>query len=350
MLNENDFTVGDKVVGIFEILKSSNNYLPNWCMVRAQTAIEDNDLSTKIIRKMMDLQIHLYCPIKGSTGFDVRARRTRIKGINKLILEHFVIINTQSNVAADWLKDNISDIPEPMPTNITLKTDKLSVGPCAFPASEHDTSELDRRYVKVRFDGVSVPFYFNHKTKTWDKGLTKQQILKQTGKTAADSIVPVLECHTSLILERAAQRLLNLSGIPEYGEMKINWFVDVDQKSKTYKFFVKEDIISEGDTIYIYNKDNKALANPAYKPVPVFMFGSKYFAAVDDKIYKVPGFYHTNTRWEYNSNKYVEDGYSTTVNSYLSEHAILSFRDLKQIPTDDQYVREKIVRAVKAKL
>lgn len=345
-LNESDFPELYMSCGIFDIYAASNSWIKNsYAFVKAQCGVDDNIMSEKIIRKLVDLQLYLYLPVTGTTWFTARAKKTKIRAINKYVRDHFVIANADPKKVADWLSSHVNDLPAIIDKQDGLKTDKLSVGPCAFKADH-------LRYVKVRFDGVSVPFYFDDSN--WDQQTTRQAILKLSGRAATDSIMTILSNYSLIILERAKSRLLNLSEIPEYGEAQIEFFDEVKYPSTLYRHFVGNKYITKGDAIYkIMAKNSSKLADPLCKPIPVYRFGSQWFTVIDDNVYSIPGFYNKRHAYAAVDNIHLDANghtYADGEDNWITDNSVLSFRTLIRVSADDQYVHEKVARAMRAKL
>jgi hypothetical protein len=279
-------------------------------------------------------------------------------------LVHEMVINLSLTETLHWLRGNAEYI-ELTQDDKTYKTEKLSVGP-----SVH--KDRRGRYVKVRFDGLSVPYYFDDKflpNPTWD---SLKRELGSLNKAAR--VLGILKQHSSLILGRAKKRPFNLSGIDEYAKHSMIYFEDVGDE--IYRF------VSQSEKI-----ESAVLANPSYKPILVFSYGwshrnptglRDYVLIGDDEVKKVKNYYiidWSKVKGAVEANPYGGQGYVNwqklpalqekvrkrpfDLSMYKTEPERYSTRDglhifkgseLTEVDKEDEYLRVKVQRACKAKL
>lgn len=202
----------------------------------------------------------------------------------------------------------------PQPTDID--TTNLSVGPCAFRATDGS------KYVKVRMSGYSVPLVLENNEVSWDRAATRQAILKSgIGGCLLDQLMRALESKSHYIMERARKKLLNLSHIDEYAKYKLSYF-------------------KEYEPGMFDPATHLDISNPEYKPVVVFSLGSmKFFVMINDKIYKIDHFI-------------VDIQGSPTPSMYLptGRSGYFKFSDCAPVSAEDTFTLDKIQRCLANKL
>jgi len=331
-MNENAFDEIVESIGPISVLRATKWYSNYYLLIKASCVDGNSDSQAAVIKLLTDLQIMLYIPISVNTSFNFKAKRVRLPGTKKVVIEFLLFlygINDKLNDIVNWLRNNANNLPV---IQQHLDDEKLSVGPSMFL----DT-KLNAKYVKVRFDGASVPFYFDDYSKIWLKDLTEQSIreLKEFGPTLIETILNILIQNKDTILERALLRPLNLSNISEYGEHVM----------KYYKKVAADE--------WIMIDTSKSLANPNVEMAIVFMYSgtdrtSKYFALIEDNIYKISTFY--NKSWSGYNKSAGKSWYRQAHQGHIPEEVKFVNTDLTPIDPSDQYVRERIARAMKAKL
>lgn len=217
----------------------------------------------------------------------------------------------------------------PEADTITLKPGALSVGPCAH-RNNHGT------YVKVRFNGYSVPFFYD-KEKQFVPSLTEQAITREVGGVGAEAVFKVVVDNKDIILKRAIARPLNLSEIEDSAEHNLK-ILKGDGKGKYFSATPAEiaDPTAELATVFVYDRRTG---------------GSDSFAIIDNELYKVKGFI---TGWHmfngYGEN-YLTQDYDLDYHQGSKIHrGFMRREDCEPLDPEDQFVREKIQRSMKKKL
>lgn len=332
-MNAAQFPTNVAAVGVFEVFESS----PGWNACYIKATIPENDVVTsiKVTKALVDMQLHFLMPICRAVNVSVRIRKTVLRGTKRGFLEHEVILYVKSPAVVNWLSAN-TNIVAVKPAKQMFQTDKLSVGPCVF---------IDKsgsgKYAHVRFDGVSVPFYFTSK---FDESATNAAILGEFGVATTDDIMSILRSYSKIIMGRVKDRPLNLSGVPESSEHRIVYYEEI-----------------ENGLYRRLSKDNMArLSDPKFIPILVFSYGGSYgtgkwasndFTYVNDVLYRIAGFYNPEYNYNYGlAPKKKQADYNKTITNYQSDDAMFKFVDCIPIHESDQFIREKIARALKLKL
>lgn len=339
-----DFPILVKRIGPFEVFK--NESYNSYALVRAICEDGNNAFSIEIINKLTKFQLDSYLPIRWTSHFSVKASRVRLKGIKRVMIQHSSIINVSPEDAIKWLEANGAQSMQAISITRSFKTDKLSVAPCAFQTND------GHKYVRVRFDGISVPFFIN--TKGWDQNLTRQYLIKCLDPGLVDSILKSIDNHLSSIIARVKERPLNLSRISEYGQNRLTYW---EEKSP-------------GKFIHLSADEVKIVtAKPDYDPVIVYSFDrsrnlvdqsrnaydgwSGHFTAFNEKLYSIPGFYSPKMTFDYNTKKQIASGeYHPDYTQYLygTSKSMFKLADCKLVPSEDEYIRTKVGRTIKAKI
>jgi len=280
-----------------------------------------------------------------STSYSIRCKKLSLKGVKQKSMQVSVIMWISSSspkkavdVVADWVRNNI-DTTESFDSNVAFNTEKLSVGPCAYRADDQS------KYVKVRFDGVSIPVYFNNEKLLLGK--TTNELQPTYGPAMTDVLIKSISDHATVIFERASKRPLNLSGIPEYALHQMSYWIAM---------------AGECDGIYHIVPSNSPLISvPGTKVYPLCSYGydwrakkSHAFILIDDVFYNVKGFrvynnYHKQTKFD--PNTFDSSDYHQNINySYYGDMAFFTRNELEEVPADDTFVREKALRTLKAKI
>ena len=176
---------------------------------------------------------------------------------------------------------------------------------------------------------MSIPFYFTHDKKNWMRDLTRANLERdRSTKLVAASAMSFFDKNETEILTRIGERPFNKSGIAEYEPPEVSFYV---KKGNTYKL-----MFYQGQSNKI---DQSKLADPNYTPIVILEYRKQYgdpswrnviVAAIDDKLVEVKSI----TRQRY----------------YNDKDAYFSQSDIKDLDPEDQYVRERAVRALKSKL
>lgn len=265
---------------------------------------------------------------KPSHDFNIMSRECRKAGIHHGQTEVSVVINLSVEAALAALV-NVGAPPEV--ETITIKPGALSVGPCSY----RDDSR--RTYVKVRFNGYSVPFYFNQKEFLSES--TFQALVKQVGGAAAEAAFKVLVDHQDVLHKRALERALNLSRIDDYAQHNLL-------------------IMKRAPDQNFYTATQAEMAEPDADLATVFTYPSvtdyyNSFAVIKDVVYSVKGFI---SGYNLFYGRKGDDALSNAPYNIDYDNGKTKFkgymRPIDCVPLDpeDEYVREKIARSMKAKL
>jgi hypothetical protein len=257
--------------------------------------------------------------------FNVMSKKCKKPGPNHGRIEVSAVLNFTPDAAiAALIKTGLS----PETEELVLKPGSLSVGPCSY---EDETGI----YVKVRFNGFSVPFYFNEKRFLPD--FTEQAVTKQIGGVNAEAAYKIVTDNQDLIYKRAVTRALNLSNIDDYATHNLK--------------------ILKGDNDgRFYTATQSEIADPKAKLASLFSYGYRStFAVIDDEVYKVKGVvsgYQLYNSGERLAENQLTDGHYDLnyVHGGITYRGYLRCADCTKLDPRDQYVREKIGRSMKAKL
>ena len=347
-MNPNDYQVLVKQCGSFGVYKSDSAYWADRSLVKVVCPAQSSDLIPEVVRKLTDIQLAL-TPINHNSIYAVKCREGTLPGVKHKIIDVFTVVEKSTHDAVvDWIENNCNSIQIPNPSE-NFDTSKLSVGPCAYLDSD------GHRYVKVRFDGVSIPFYIiNDK---WESSMTTDALTKQSGPALADKFTNILGQYEATILERAKERKLNKSGIPEYAQHHITYWVEIPN-----------------GVFQRVKEDSPYMSAPGTKIYPVCAYGYQYkgrklndFALIDDVLYNVLGYYAKREVWattpNYSNNyqgvklKYdLQDynkslfGEERSVSTYHDNYYVFTRADMVKVDDDDTFVKEKVIRTLKVKL
>lgn len=344
-MNPNDYPQKVKTCGSFSVYKPEGNgaWYDGRCMVKA-ICPNPGDVKTisEVSRRLMNLQMELEPPDNRQILYSVKCRPMTLKGVKRRIMEVFTVLDKPAQEAITWIEQNCSDIEIPG-LESTFDTSKLSVGPCAY-------RENGKQFVKVRFDGISIPFFFD---KTWDREATHKALTELNGPALAADFTEILSTHQTTILERAKERPYNLSGIHEYAQHKVDYWIE-----------------SPAGVFQSVKPDSPIMSMPGAKILPVAAYGYAYrerklfdFILIEDELYRILGYrelkethgYSKITgQWEavtykienYNPKLFKED---ITPWAY-GDSRTFTLADVEKVAEDDTFVREKLIRTLKAKL
>lgn len=211
--------------------------------------------------------------------------------------------------------------------SLDIKPGALSVGPCAY----EDALGI---FIKVRFNGYSVPFYFNSEKFLAEP--TKTEIIRTVGSAYAGAIMKVLQDNEKTLYKRATTKALNLSKIDDYAEHNIK-IMKGDGKGKYFSADVNE------------------IADPNAELITLFSYGyDDTFALINDEVYRVNGIisgYSLNYLNQSEDQCFTPALYNLDYDSGQRVYkGYLRRKDCVLLDPRDQYVRQKIGRSVKAKL
>lgn len=319
--------------GAFFVYKSQRYYSDARSLVKVYVDPGDAALEQQIATKLYEMQMRSF-PVEKWLDIVIQARHTKHPLTKKKKLEFSSTVAMAPAEALEWIKLNTDDLSLEA-EKLDLGKDGWSVGPCITRQSDNSNywSELPGLYGRIRFDKMSIPFYISNDKKVWDEILTRKAILgSRATRLAVDSIMPFLTTNKDEILKRIAERPFNKSGIAEYEPPHVSFFNKV---GNNYKL-----IFHQGASNKV---DQSKLADPKYKPVVTLRYRKQHgdtayrdviVAATDDKFYEVSGFTTSKGSWR----------------GWTGDDVHFSESQLKELDPEDEYVRERAVRALRAKL
>lgn len=319
-------------VGPFNVYKGKGWYANNCSMVKVQIPADDQALGRNILDKLIELQKEKFYPIESTTYFVVRSRPIRHVINKSKLVEYAIEIEIPTTQTLEWLTNNAAGISVTL-DSVELGKDGWSVGPCVSRANKENTE----RYVKVRFNQMSIPFFLSKDRKAWVKGRTEEELGKS--RDSQQTLAPILEFLTKNeqeILTRAQDRPYNKSGIAEYEPPFISFFV---KDGLNYKL-----LFHQGSSNKI---DQTKLADPKCNPIITLRYKKQYVhgldyedvivALVDDQLKEVKRWTGGTTTYGY------EQGWSGANTKFRTQ-------DLSELNAEDEYVRERALRALKTRL
>lgn len=322
-----DFTFHKGNINHFTIFGYTQATGYDWCKVVAYCQSEAGvrwassalyNLSTKSLSEK-----------KLDHDFTVQSRVCRKAGPNHNKHEVAAILNLSPEAALAALIE-VGSPPEA--ETVVLKPGALSVAPCAHRAHDNDFGP-GQTYVRVRFNGFSIPFYFNKED--WIPDITLKAVTKQVGGANAEAAYKVLVDNSKMLHKRALERSLNLSEIDDYAQHNLA-------------------IMKKGEHGHYYTASQAEMADPNSELASVFSYGySKCFAMIKDQIYTVKGFISGyNLYYGRTGDDALQSGvwnldYSWGDKTY---RGYMRLKDCVPLDPEDGYVREKIERSMKAKL
>lgn len=319
-----DFTHRKGDIGRFEIWSYSATDTYDVCKIVSYC---QSDAIAKWVAKTLYEMAMNAIPEKYDFKFNITSKKYKVSGPKYNTIEVSALVSmTPAAVIASIAKY----AGAPPVEELVVKPDALSVGPCAW----EDKYGI---YAKVRFNGYSVPFYYDNEK--FIESTTKHAISEQIGAAYAGPVMKVLQENVKMLHERAVTRPLNLSGIEDYAKHNIT--------------ILKGD----GNGRY-YSATNTEIADPNAEIATVFSYGWNHtFAVIDDKVYKVKGVIagHQLSNLKNpikDEDKAFSESWYNLDYEWGSGKAKGYMRMKDCIPLDprDQYVREKIGRSMKAKL
>lgn len=315
-----DFTISKGHVGRFEVFSYSENDTYDYCKVVVYCRTEA--AGTWITNALHQIALSTFVGPDFKYEFTSIAKKCRRPGPNFGKTELSFILNMKHNEAANKL----ARVGVP-PEELEVKADKISVGPCAFLAD-------GKKYVKVRFNGMSVRFYFDDND--WLPVETEKSTTCNIGGVAADGVYKLLADHASMLHKRAVTRPLNFSEVEDYAHHNLT--------------------ILKGDASgCFYPASNAEIAEPDAKLAYVFDYGYNHiFAVINDVFYKVAGFISGYQLYT-NPGAANLDPYPGTYNLVFKTNGktyngYMRSSDCTLLDPRDQFVKEKITRSMKAKL
>lgn len=255
--------------------------------------------------------------------FNLMSKKSTKVGINHGRIEVSAIFNLTPEQAMAAMV-NVGLPPET--ENVTIEPGALSVGPCTY----RDEGGV---YAKVRFNGYSIPFYFDKEGMVVKP--TEQAITHQVGGANAEAVFKVLVDNKDMLHKRAVTRPLNLSAIGEYAHHNLKILIG-DGTGKYYSATKEQMAVPDADLVTVFSYDY-----------------SDCFAVIADQVYKVKGFISgygiAQGRTELES---LTTGIYNLDYNYgpKTHHGYMRLQDCELLDPEDMFVREKIERSIKAKL
>lgn len=316
-----DFTHHSGNVGRFEVWCYNPNYSYDHCKVATYC---QTDAGVKWASQVYyDLAISKMKSPDFKIELHIQTKKSKTAGVNFGRIEVAAILDMPPAAAMAALL-NVANAPEA--EVLDIKPGALSVGPCAWRSE-------DGTFVRVRFNGFSIPFFFDKEN--FLPAPTQKLVTKEVGGSAAEAAFKVLVDNKEILHKRAVERPLNLCGIADYAQHNLK--------------------VLKGDGTGKYFTATQAeMADPKSDLITVFTYGYREsFAVIKDEVYKVKGFvngYDVFTKGasalpNENSTSYMDYQYGNNVIK-----GYLRIQDCIPLDPEDQFVREKIGRSLKAKL
>jgi hypothetical protein len=345
-MNSNDYPQKVKTCGSFSIFKPNGNgqWYDNRCLVKVICPnLKNVQIISEVTRRLTNLQLDLEPPDHRTSTFAVKCRPITLKGVKRRVMEVFAILSRPPQEAIDWIEKYCTDIEISGPES-AFDTSKLSVGPCAY-------RENGKAFVKVRFDGISIPFFL--KDKTWDREATHKALVELNGPALAADFIEIMSTYQTTILDRALERPLNLSGIHEYAQHKVDYWIE-----------------SPIGVFQSIEPNSPLMSVPGAKIFPVATYGYAYrernlfdFVLFEDELYRINGYHELQDAHSYNKINGQWESLDYKVNDYnarlftddaspfaRSKNMVFTMADVGKIDAADTFVREKLIRTLKAKL
>lgn len=322
-----DFTFHKGNINRFEIYGYTKATGYDWCKVLAYCQSEagirwaSGALYSLATKSLSDKNLN--------HDFFVQSRPYRKAGPNHNKTEVAAILNVSPEAALAALID--AGAPPEVET-VVIKPGALSVAPCAHRAGAKDFGPGET-YVKVRFNGYSIPFYFNKEG--WIPDITLKAVTKKVGGGNAEAAYKVLEDNHKMLHKRALERSLNLSEIDDYAQHNLT-------------------IMKLGEGGHYYTASQAEMADPNAELATIFSYGYyKCFAMIKDQIYTVKGFISGyNLFYGRTGDDALQNGIWHLDYSWgdKTHKGYMRMSDCVPLDPEDGYVREKIERSMKAKL
>jgi hypothetical protein len=310
-------------VGRFEVWGYHQNYGVDYCKVVCYC---QTDAGIKwAMQTYHDIAISNLKGPDFKLELNMQVKKSKIAGPNFGRSEVSAIFGMKPEAIAIALANTTTP---PESEDLIIKPGTISVGPCAWRTQEG-------MYVKVRFNGFSVPFFF-----TKDEFLptpTQKAIAKEVGGASGEAAFKVLVDNKDMLHKRALERPLNLSDIADYAQHNVK-IMKGDGKGRYYSATPAE------------------ISDPSSELVTVFNYGySAAFAVINDEVFKVKGFVNGFNIFH---NRSTDDPQPTETHTYNLDYnwgdqlikGYLRRIDCVPLDPEDQFVREKIGRSLKAKL
>lgn len=334
-MNDKRYRVLHGSFGAFTVHGMEGYYADKRSIIKVYVPPDNVVIEQMVVDKLITLQKEKYFPIDKVSYFLVRGKQTR-HPITKTKTVEFVAETTIAPaVALDWLINNAGDIPLEAET-LEMGKEGWSVGPCIVDkgVSGSKWGPLPGRYVKVRFNKMSIPYYLTPDNQTWVKDLTRQTIERDRHMFAlSSSIMEFFEKNQTEIIARAGKRPFNKSGIAEYDAPTVNFF------NKTGNRYVL--MFHQGASNAV---DKSKLASPDYEPVVTLSYNRQYgdnsyksviVIAEGDKLMEV--------------SKFTSDK-NNNYHGWKPGSVWFYEKDIVEIDSGDEYVKERAIRALRSKL
>lgn len=333
-MNENRYRNLFGAFGAFSVMNGTGYYATDRCLIKVYVPLAEPVLEQMVLDKLYQFQKSRYMPISGTTWFAVRAKETRHPVTKTKMVEFASEVEVAPGEVLEWLKQYTTDIPLEA-ESLEMGKEGWSVGPCIIrktPQGNKSWGPKVGRYVRVRFNKLSIPFYLSEDNMVWLKDITTEHINDDRHlKALAPSILEFFTKNQVEILSRAKNRPFNKSGVSEYDPPDVSFFQKIGSKYEL--------MFHQGNSNTI---DKSKLASPDYEPMVTLRYRGQYgdpsyraviVAAVGEDLFEVKKF--TADR-DYH-------GWNSKGTSFLQ-------KDLVPLDPEDEYVRERAIRALKSKL
>lgn len=320
--NFRDFTHRKGNVNRFEIWSYSSTSGDDYCKV---TTFCQTEAGVKWATEVLyNISMSMIKSPDFRSDFNLTTKKSSKSGMNHGRIEVAAIFNLSPEAMMAAMV-NVGLPPEA--EKVTIEPGALSVGPCAY-RDENGT------YAKVRFNGFSIPFYFNKEGFVLVP--TEKAITHQVGGANAEAVFKVLVDNKVMLHKRAITRPLNLSNIGEYAKHNLKI------------------LIGDGNGRY-YSATKEEMAVPNANLATVFSYDYyDTFAVIDEKVYRVNGFISGYNLGNHNMKEddCLSKGLYNLDYQYGSKthKGYLRFKDCVPLDEEDMFVREKIERSIQAKL
>lgn len=354
-MNEKDYPNLYKTVGAFDVFKSTYY---NGCYVRALCEANDSARVHIVAHKLLDLNnVYLLKHNKDTQYHSIRRRTITDKRAKSDLYEVALETSISPSAASEWIEQNAMDITPLTLSREAFSTDRVSVGPCRYLVG------TSLQYVKIRFDGYSLPVYFSNCGVYADAEtmVAIKAALKNDPATLAEVKTLIGTAgFTGDVITKALTRPMNKSNIVESGSFAPKIFVPVSYKD------IAASSSGSGGMTKLHNfegfeqtSDKAKLAAPGVQPVAVFQFtcapekdqygysSKKNLIVVVDEneVYKVD---KTYVWYGQDKNRYLN--HNSYYSTRLMEGSVIKKSDLKPLGEEDAFARERAGRALSRKL
>lgn len=360
-MNEKDYPTHHSAVGAFEVFKGQ--YMSG-CYVKALAEKTNHERVALLAHRLLDLNdAFLRKNPKDTLYHEIRRRNVTDKRSKQDFYEVALATGASPNEATKWLEENAMDVAIVAPDREDLSVERMTVGPCRYQGN-------GTQYVKIRFDGFSIPLHFHAGLGsgalegTWAEAPTLKALKEEIPKDV-DSVNEIINIFktgiTTELIKKALTRPMNASRIVESGSFAPEFFVPCTftgvkiydgNGEKTGNFVGYKKVAKKGS--------KNEMADPSLHPVAVFSFtkqpekdkygymtrgGLLVIVTDDDKIYTTKMVYN----WYGNgAGGHYLNGREDT--RWLGDECCIRQSEFKLLDDNDMFVRERAGRALSRKL